>query len=108
MQRQAIARLLDYYLYTADKADRVLYPFRYRMEVSVSYPRPRPRPWHREDATAWLEPEWRNIVQAAQYAGQHEWKRRCADLTHVLAGFADPGLLGRGHRRQHPGPAGQP
>ena len=89
-QRQAVARLLDYYLYTADRADRVLYPFRYRLEVTVSYPPAVVPPLGTgEDATAWLELEWRNIVQAAQYAGQHEWKRRCADLTHVLAGFAE-------------------
>ncbi len=89
-QRQAVARLLDYYLCTADKADRVLHPFRYRIEVSVSYPPAvTPALLTEEDATAWLELEWRNIVQAAQYAGQHEWKRRCADLTHVLAGFVE-------------------
>jgi DNA-binding SARP family transcriptional activator/tetratricopeptide (TPR) repeat protein len=89
-QRQAVARLLDYYLYTADKADRVLYPFRYRLEVSVSYPPAVVPPLGtEEDTTAWLDLEWRNIVQAAQYAGQHEWKRRCVDLTHVLAGFAE-------------------
>ena len=37
-QRQAVGRLLDYYLHTADEADRVLHPFRRRMTV----PRPRP------------------------------------------------------------------
>ena len=36
-QRQAVARLLDYYLYTADQADRVLHPFRHRMPVSVTH-----------------------------------------------------------------------
>jgi DNA-binding SARP family transcriptional activator len=89
-QRQAVARLLDYYLYAADKTDRVLHPFRYRVEVTVSYPPAVIPPLGtEEDAAAWLDLEWRNIVQAAQYAGQHEWKRRCADLTHVLAGFAE-------------------
>jgi DNA-binding SARP family transcriptional activator len=89
-QRQAVARLLDYYLYTADEADRVLHPFRYRIDASVSYPPAViPALGTDEDATAWLELEWRNIMQAAQYAGQHEWKRRCADLTHVLAGFVE-------------------
>src|SRR6185437_7033958 len=55
-QRQAVARLLDYYLSTADQADRVLYPFRYRIEVSVSYPPAVVPPLGTEDdATAWLE-----------------------------------------------------
>ena len=89
-QRKAVARLLDYYLYTADRADRVLHPFRYRLNVSVSYPPAVPRRWApRMTRPPWLDLEWRNIVQAARYAGQHEWKRRCADLTHVLAGFVD-------------------
>ena len=40
-QRQAVGRLLDYYLRTADEADRVLHPFRRRMPVPVPSPRPR-------------------------------------------------------------------
>jgi DNA-binding SARP family transcriptional activator/Tfp pilus assembly protein PilF len=89
-QRQAAARLLDYYLYTADQADRVLHPFRNRIPVSVSYPpATSPALGTQEDAASWLELEWRNILQAAKYAGRHEWKRQCADLTHVLAGFVE-------------------
>ncbi|HUZ38965.1 MAG TPA: tetratricopeptide repeat protein [Streptosporangiaceae bacterium] len=87
-QREAVARLLDYYLYTADKADRVLHPFRRRMPVSVTYlPAASPALGTEEDAAGWLESEWRNILQAAQHAGRHEWKQKCADLTHVLADF---------------------
>src|SRR5262249_10393346 len=40
-----------------------------------------------DEAAAWLEAEWRNILQAAQYAARHEWKRQCADLIHALAAF---------------------
>jgi DNA-binding SARP family transcriptional activator/tetratricopeptide (TPR) repeat protein len=89
-RRQAAGRLLDYYLYTADQADRVLHPFRHRMPVSVTRP-PAAVPALRtqEDAAGWLESEWRNILQAAHYAGRHERKRQCADLTHVLAGFVE-------------------
>ena len=89
-QRQAVARLLDYYLYTADQADRVLDPFRNRIPVSLSYPpATSPALGTQEDAAGWLELEWRNILQAAQHAGRHEWKRQCADLTHVLVGFVE-------------------
>ncbi len=89
-QRQAVGRLLDYYLRTADEADQVLHPFRHRAPV----PRPRPAAAGsalstQQDAAAWLESEWHNILQAAQYAGRHEWKERCADLTHALAGFME-------------------
>ena len=89
-QRQAVARLLDYYLYAADKADRVLHPFRRRMPVPVTQlPAASPALGTPEDAAGWLESEWRNILQAAQHAGRHEWKRKCADLTHVLADFME-------------------
>ncbi len=91
-QRQAVARLLDYYLHTADKADRVLHPFRRRMPFSVTHlPAASPALGTQEDAAGWLESEWRNILQAAQHAGRHEWKRKCADLTHVLADFVETG-----------------
>jgi len=88
VRRQALGRLLDYYLHTADEADRGLYPFRRRMPVSVTRP-PAAAPAldTPEAAAAWLEAEWRNILQAAQYAARHEWKRKCADLIHALAGF---------------------
>ena len=89
-QRQAVARLLDYYLYTADKADRMLHPCRRRLPVSVTYlPAASPPVGTQEDAASWLDAEWRNILQAAQHAGRHEWKRKCADLTHVLADFLE-------------------
>ena len=89
-QRQAVARLLDYYLHTADQADRVLHPFRRRMPVSVTHlPAASPALLTPEDAAAWLDSEWRNILRAAQHAGRHEWKRKCADLTHVLADFVE-------------------
>jgi DNA-binding SARP family transcriptional activator len=89
-QRQAVSRLLDYYLHSADQADRVLHPFRRRMPVSVAHPpAASPALGTQEDAAAWLELEWRNILQIAQHAGRHEWKRQCADLTHLLAGFVE-------------------
>jgi DNA-binding SARP family transcriptional activator len=89
-QRQAISRLLDYYLHTADQADRVLHPFRRRMRVPVTHvPAARLTVGTAEDAAAWLESEWRNILQAARHAARHEWKQKCADLTHVLADFIE-------------------
>jgi DNA-binding SARP family transcriptional activator len=89
-QRQAVGRLLDYYLHAADQADRVLHPFRHRMPVLVTRPpAASPALGTQEDAAAWLESEWRNILQVAQHAGRHEWKRQCADLTHLLAGFVE-------------------
>jgi tetratricopeptide (TPR) repeat protein/DNA-binding SARP family transcriptional activator len=89
-QRQAVGRLLDYYLHSADHADRVLHPFRRRTPVAVTHlPAASPALGTQEDAAGWLESEWRNILQAAQHAGRHEWKQKCADLTHVVADFVE-------------------
>jgi DNA-binding SARP family transcriptional activator/tetratricopeptide (TPR) repeat protein len=88
VRRQSIGRLLDYYLHNADRADRELYPFRRRMPVRVTRPPGAvPALVTQDQAAAWLEAEWRNILQAAQYAARHEWKRQCADLIHAVAGF---------------------
>jgi tetratricopeptide (TPR) repeat protein len=88
VHRQALGRLFDYYLATADEADRVRYPFRRRMAVSVTRPPgATPAVATQGEAAAWLEAEWRNVLQAAQYASRHEWKHKCADLIHALAGF---------------------
>jgi DNA-binding SARP family transcriptional activator/tetratricopeptide (TPR) repeat protein len=89
-QRQAVSRLLDYYLHTANRADRVLHPFRRRAPVPVTQlPAGSPALGTNEDAADWLESEWRNILQVARYAGRHEWKEKCADLIHLLAGFME-------------------
>jgi tetratricopeptide (TPR) repeat protein len=68
-QRQAVSRLLDYYLDATAQHKQGL--------------------GRRDDATAWLEAEWRNITQAARHAEQFNWKRQCADLTHLLAEFLE-------------------
>jgi tetratricopeptide (TPR) repeat protein len=89
-QRQAVSRLLDYYLHTADLADRVLHPFRHRAPVPVTQlPAARPALGTPEDAAGWLESEWRNMLQAARYAARHEWKQKCADLVYLLADFME-------------------
>jgi DNA-binding SARP family transcriptional activator/tetratricopeptide (TPR) repeat protein len=89
-RRQAVGGLIDYYLHTADQADRVLHPFRRRTPAQVSQvPVASPALGTQEDAAGWLESEWRNILQAARHAGKHEWKQKCADLIHVLADFME-------------------
>src|SRR5262249_21317267 len=87
---EAVSRLLDYYLYAADRADRVLYPHRYRIALPVTEPGfCGPALRTEEDASAWLDLEWRNIMRAALHAGRHDRKRQCVDLIHVLAGFVE-------------------
>ncbi len=89
-RRQAVGRLLDYYLHTADRADRVLHPLRHRPGVrSAQPPAGGPALGTPEDAATWLKSEWRNILQVARYAGVHEWQRKCADLTCLLAEYLE-------------------
>jgi DNA-binding SARP family transcriptional activator/tetratricopeptide (TPR) repeat protein len=89
-QSQAISRLLDHYLRTADWADRILHPFRHRPGVQVDDRTSGiPAVGTQEAAAGWLESEWRNILQAASYAGRNEWKRECADLSCLLADFLE-------------------
>jgi DNA-binding SARP family transcriptional activator len=89
-RRQATGRLLDYYLHVADAAARMLQPFRHHAPVQVKKrPAVSPRLATADAAAVWLESEWRNILQVAQHAGEHEWKRQCADLTHLVAAFVD-------------------
>jgi DNA-binding SARP family transcriptional activator/tetratricopeptide (TPR) repeat protein len=89
-QRQAIGRLLDHYLHTADRADRVLHPFRLRPDLQIAdQSADSPEPGTPEAAAGWLESEWRNILQAASYASRHEWKQECADLSFLLAEFLE-------------------
>lgn len=87
-RRGAERRLLGYYLYQADRADRDLYPHRRRAPLqAASQPSQRPGYDPSVDSRKWLEVEWRNTLMIAEYAGRHEWKRHCAELAHILAEF---------------------
>jgi len=88
-RRDAECRLLDYYLHSADHADRHLYPHQKRVTMH-----PTPPPAERlnrdspENSREWLESEWQNVLKAAEYAGRH-WKRHCAELAHIMSEFLD-------------------
>jgi DNA-binding SARP family transcriptional activator/tetratricopeptide (TPR) repeat protein len=89
-RRQAVGRLLDCYLLMADRADQILHPFRRRPDMQNPDRFPDvPALATQDGAARWLKSEWRNILQAAGYAGRHEWKRACADLSYVLAEFLE-------------------
>lgn len=88
-RRRAIGRLLDYYLRTADHADRLLYAPKRQADRPDHTVDPLPAIGTPQAARLWLESEWSNIVQMARYAARHEWKRHCADLTHAIAEFLD-------------------
>ncbi len=109
-QRQAVGRLLDYYLHTADQADRVLHPFRRRMPVPVT---------HLPAASPALGTPGRRGRLAGLGMAQHPAGRAVrgqarmeAEVrrSHPRAGRlrGDQGVLGRGDRGPHAGPAGLP
>jgi DNA-binding SARP family transcriptional activator/tetratricopeptide (TPR) repeat protein len=88
--RQSLGRLMNFYLHAASRCDRVLHPDRRRMTLVI-----KPvtgldiRVETQDQARQWLEEEWRNILRCARYAARHEWKQRCIELVHVLAGFLE-------------------
>jgi DNA-binding SARP family transcriptional activator len=93
-QRQAVGRLLDYYLRAADRAGQVLHPFQHRTPVEpAAETAAGPDLSTAAIATSWLEAEWRNMLQAAHHAARHEWQAHCANLILALAEFLDTRAL---------------
>ena len=94
VQRQAVSRLLGYYLHTADQATQAVHPFQRRMPVQATCPTAGiPDLSTAPDAAAWLEAEWPNVLRAAHHAARHEWKAECADLVSALTEFLDTRAL---------------
>jgi DNA-binding SARP family transcriptional activator len=91
-RRQALSRLTGYYLHAASQAAQVLQPSRRRAAAPLDQrPADTPSLVTPEDATDWLESEWRNILKVARYADRHEWKAKGADLIDLLADFLENG-----------------
>lgn len=90
IRRRAFGRLLDYYLATAGHASRLLYPHSRRVLTRGPLPvAAAPSVDTMDRAANWMDLEWRNILHAARYAGEHERKQQCADLTLTLAAFLE-------------------
>lgn len=91
-QRKAFGRLLDHYLRTADRADRMLDPQRRRPRpVRLPAPRWRVSLVSAAEARAWLEREWHDALQVALFAISHEWQEKGARLVACLAAYLDVG-----------------
>ncbi|MBC6463555.1 ATP-binding protein, partial [Actinomadura sp. HBU206391] len=88
--RQAVHRLLDHYLYLADKADRVLYEHLRRTEVDIVHePESPPRLETAQEAQEWMKAERVNLVASSQHAAEHRWQPHAWQLPQVLAGFLE-------------------
>ncbi|WP_330239703.1 AfsR/SARP family transcriptional regulator [Streptomyces sp. NBC_00525] len=87
-RRRALERLTDFYVATADLADRAAYPRRVR-PAAPAPARPEPRPLLRDAAAArsWLASERGNLLAVEEYARRNGAAGQAARLACVLAGF---------------------
>jgi len=89
-QQKAVSRLVNYYLYAADKADRLLQSvpapdegLGHRSAGPVVQRSAAERTRHLAGPGVAQRPARRAVP------GRQEWRRQCADLIHVLAGFVE-------------------
>jgi tetratricopeptide (TPR) repeat protein/DNA-binding SARP family transcriptional activator len=86
----AMDRLLDYYLYFADRADRLMYPFHRRIPVAVRHvPASTPPLATRGDCRKQMEAERPSMLAIARHAAALGRGEQAGLLAHALAGFLD-------------------
>ncbi|MEE1830909.1 tetratricopeptide repeat protein [Streptomyces sp. SP17KL33] len=86
--RAATDRLIDYYLDTADRADRAVAPGRYRLPHSVGRPpHSAPDVDGREAALAWFTEELPPLTAVLRVAATTSEPSRCWILADALRGF---------------------
>ncbi|WP_326645649.1 tetratricopeptide repeat protein [Streptosporangium sp. NBC_01755] len=87
---EVLQRLLDYYLFAADAADRLLYPYLARGPIEVSRPlNLRSGAGTEDQARAWMTAELDNLLIVARYAADNGWTRYAALLAHVIGRHLD-------------------
>ncbi|WP_233508291.1 AfsR/SARP family transcriptional regulator [Spongiactinospora gelatinilytica] len=85
-RRRVIHRLLDYYVNTADQADRALYPHRRRTPVWVAHtPADPPHVSDPRPAAEWLRAEHHNLLACAYFAAEHGFPFHTVHLSLMLA-----------------------
>lgn len=83
-------RLFDYYLYVADRAERVIQPWHRRSAPLVHHkPRDIPRLAATDEANAWLAAEHTNLLTAIRHAEAHGFRRHATQLPEVLGRYLD-------------------
>ncbi|MFJ3420858.1 AfsR/SARP family transcriptional regulator [Streptomyces sp. NPDC086082] len=89
--RQAAQSLVDHYIRTADRADRLAYPFRSRTDLDVddSVAQSCPEIVDPQSAEQWLIAESTNLLDTLDWLVHHGTERQLAIAVHVLAGFLD-------------------
>ncbi|MCG5212692.1 tetratricopeptide repeat protein [Streptosporangium sp. KLBMP 9127] len=84
-RQEILRRIFDYYLFTADRADRLLYPERRRITVVVT-PAPQVHPVLNtaDEAKDWVSVEIDTLVRVTHHAANQNWLRHAALFAHVL------------------------
>ncbi|MBC6456995.1 AfsR/SARP family transcriptional regulator [Actinomadura sp. HBU206391] len=103
-RRRTVGRILDHYLATAERADRLLYPHRRRISVDGPPSSADPAPIDTADqARDWMKSEHDNLLSVADHAAAQGLPRHMALLAQVLAGYLDTSghweTAGRLHER---------
>lgn len=83
--RRAVHRLLDFYLHTADRADRLLHPYRRRAVVDVTHVPASPSVENPAHASKWLRAERANLLMCAHYAADYGFVTHAVQLSQAIA-----------------------
>ncbi|MFF8998187.1 tetratricopeptide repeat protein [Streptomyces achromogenes] len=88
--RRAVRALVDHYVATADRADRLAYPFRLRIaDCTEAAVVSCPELADAQAAEQWLIAEGANLLDILDWLAHHGTERQLAIAVHVLAGFLD-------------------
>ncbi|MFF9582858.1 tetratricopeptide repeat protein [Streptomyces achromogenes] len=88
--RRAVRDLVDHYVVTADRADRLAYPFRLRIaDCTEAAVVSCPELADAQAAEQWLIAEGANLLDILDWLAHHGTERQLAIAVHVLAGFLD-------------------
>jgi DNA-binding SARP family transcriptional activator/Tfp pilus assembly protein PilF len=88
-RRDALTRLFDHYLHTAEAAVRVLFPAEQQQEtagLAVTMDDP-------AAASAWLDAERANLITAAGHTAAHGWPAHTTALATTLFRYLDSGYF---------------
>jgi len=89
-RRQAMRRLLDYYVGLADRADRIAHPFHRRIPLPAMMVTPAlPPSTSRDDRGEQLEAEKASLLGLARYAAEGGWPEHAGLLAHLFGQFLD-------------------
>jgi DNA-binding SARP family transcriptional activator/tetratricopeptide (TPR) repeat protein len=89
-QRLIVHRILDFYLYMAERAASAVYPFHRRLGAQLMHiPSSSPVLSTKADFLGWVATERTNLVGLTHYAAQNNWTRHAGLLPHMLAQFLD-------------------